>query len=224
MEIDKKNLQFKHPFTSLISGPTGSGKTFLIRRILKNFKLLIYNFNNDVLKILWAYGQWQQLYNVPISNNVIVKYIEEIPKQNIINEFQPNIIVIDDLLNEFNKNNNLENLFIKKSHHSNISVIFVVQNLFHKSIRTISLNSHYIILLKNPRDKAQIGYISKQIFPDNPKVLMESFLDATSSPYGYLVIDLTQETPENYRLRTRITPEELTHLNKEFSPIIYKIK
>ena len=41
--------------------------------------------------------------------------------------------------------------FIKRSHHENISVAYLAQNLFNdsKTHRTISLNSHYLFLLKN---------------------------------------------------------------------------
>ena len=41
------------------------------------------------------------------------------------------------------------------SHHRNLSVIYTVQNLFHqgKGNRSKSLNSHYLVLYKNPRDK-----------------------------------------------------------------------
>jgi hypothetical protein len=47
-------------------------------------------------------------------------------------------------------------LFTKKSHHRNISVMYIEQNLFHKgkNHRTISLNAHYMVLFKNPRDEA----------------------------------------------------------------------
>jgi hypothetical protein len=39
-------------------------------------------------------------------------------------------------------------------HHRNISVMYIVQNLFHrgKHHRTIGLNAHYMVVFKNPRD------------------------------------------------------------------------
>ena len=48
--------------------------------------------------------------------------------------------------------------FSRGSHHRNLSVIYIVLNLFYqeKDSRSISLNSHYLILFKNPRDKLQI--------------------------------------------------------------------
>jgi hypothetical protein len=75
--------------------------------------------------------------------------------------------------------------------------------------------------MKNPRDKQQILFLAKQIFPDKPKILTEAFQDATNQSYGYLIIDLTPTTSDDYRLRTRIFPEETNNI---FSPIIYKPK
>src|SRR5258708_30798349 len=173
METELNHIQFKHPFTCLISGPTGSGKTILIRRIIKNYNLLIRNINQPILKVLWAYGAWNPLLNVKISDNVLIHYVDNLPSSELINEFKPNIIVIDDLLNEINKNKDIENLFIKKSHHLNISVIFSVQNLFHKTIRTISLNAHYIILIKNPPKYVQIQNLPRQIYPHHQKSITQ---------------------------------------------------
>ena len=44
------------------------------------------------------------------------------------------------------------NLFTKGSHHRNVSVVFLAQNLFPKNkfARTMRLNAHYIVLFKNP--------------------------------------------------------------------------
>ena len=220
MQFDRKHFQFKHPYNSLIVGMTGSGKTILVRRILKNFKELFYNLNKEEIKILWAYGQWHHLIDIPLNDHVIIRYIEGLPNDEIINEFKPDIIVIDDLMNEMNKDSKFENIFIKKSHHLNISIFFLVQNLFYnsKSMRTISLNCHYIILMKNPRDKSQINHLAKQIFPSNSKYLIEAYNSATEPVYGYIKIDLSPDTPEDLRLQSRTTPEENCG---KFSPIIY---
>jgi hypothetical protein len=88
--------------------------------------------------------------------------------------------------------------------------MYLTQNLFPpgKLSRTISLNSHYMIVFKNPRDSLGISTLARQMYPHNTSFLLQSFQDATTRPYGYLLLDLHQLTPENMRLRTNILPGE----------------
>ena len=82
------------------------------------------------------------------------------------------------------------------SHQKNISVYFLTQNLFpkEKNARTISLNCNYIITTCNPRDRAQLFHLARQMYPDKMQYLLECFKDSMGKPYGYTVLDLTQTT------------------------------
>ena len=206
-----EHFKFKHPFTCLIAGPTSSGKTFFVKKLLENGNYLIKNLNTP-LKVLWCYGIWQSGYDNKC--NVDITYYKGLP--NNISGF--NIIIIDDLMVDLGSSPDLLNLFTRQSHHSNISVVFITQNLFYKGkyIRDISLNCHYIIIMKNPRDKSQISALGRQIYPNKHKFFMESYEDATSIPYGYIKIDLTTTTPDNLRLQTNIFPN-----NNYFTPVVY---
>jgi hypothetical protein len=101
-------------------------------------------------------------------------------------------------------------LFAKKSHHRNISVMYIVQNLFRrgKYQRAISLNVHYTVLFKNPRDVSQIMALAHQMYPRRTQFFLKAFARATARPHGYIVIDMKQNTPDILRLRTFIFPGE----------------
>lgn len=45
---------------------------------------------------------------------------------------------------------------------------------------------------------------TRRICSGNTEYLTKAFEDATNSPYGYLVIGLTQTTPDHLRYRTNI--------------------
>ncbi|KAJ8028058.1 hypothetical protein HOLleu_30185 [Holothuria leucospilota] len=102
----------------------------------------------------------------------------------------------------------ITDLFSKVSHHRNISVIYILQNFFYgaKETRIITLNAHYIVLVKNPRDKTQVSNLGKQMYPGQVKFVQEAFADATKEPYGYLFIHLKPHTPEDFR--TNIFPNQ----------------
>ena len=155
-------------------------------------------------KIIWHYGEWQSLFETMPN----VEFVEGLPDPKQYDGTRRSLVIIDDLMNETNRS--VTDLFTKGSHHRNLSVIHIVQNLFsrNKEHRTISLNAHYLVIFKNPRDNSQILHLAKQAYSSRPKVLQEAFLDATSKSYGYLLLDFKQNTQEEYRLRSQIFPNE----------------
>ena len=106
----------------------------------------------------------------------------------------------------------MENLFVKGMHHRHLSVIFLNQNMYcqGKHSRTINLNTHILVLMKNLRDLSQIQCLARQAFVGKSKFLLEAFKDATSQPYGYLIFDFSPMGHEAHRVRTRVFPEEDT--------------
>ena len=104
-------------------------------------------------------------------------------------------------------------LFTKGSHHKNISVIFITQNVFHKgkAQRDISLNTKYFVLFKNPRDKVQIQHLARQIHRENSLFLRDAFHDATRLPDSYLFIGLSQEGLDEFRFRSNVFPDDKMH-------------
>lgn len=69
-------------------------------------------------------------------------------------------------------------------------------------MRDISLNCHYLIIKRLPRDLSQLNIISRQLRPDAPKKFIQAYNDSTLiSPYGYLIVDLHVDTPNDLRLR-----------------------
>jgi len=101
-------------------------------------------------------------------------------------------------------------LFTKGSHHRNISVILITQNLFYQGrfCRDISLNAKYSVALKNVRDKSQFLYLARQVHPEDSNSLYKSYLDATERPHGYLILDFAQDTEDRLRYRTNVFPDE----------------
>ena len=155
-------------------------------------------------RVIYCYGIYQNIF----SQMKGVEFIEGLPKsfQNYCDN-NHNLIVIDDLQHEANNSKEVEQLFTRGSHHKNLTVIFLNQNLFYKGsyARTIALNCHYMVLFKNPRANSQIQSLKSQTGINN---LLEAYKDATSNQYGYLVIDLHPASNPIYRMRTNIFANE----------------
>ena len=150
----------------------------------------------------WYYGEWQSAYeNLDIPN---LHLQEGLPSSFDADKRNGVVLMVE-------TDRRVTDLLTKKSHHSNTSVIYLVQYLFtrNKESRTISLNTQYMVVFKNPRDASQITNLAKQMYPGRVKFVQEAFADATSTPYGYLMVDLKQDTPEDLRLRTSLLPDDV---------------
>ena len=200
---------FKHPFTCMLAGPTGAGKTVLIKKILLYKDIIIEPIPE---RIVYCYKSWQPAYDEMLSTaNTPIEFNQGLFNIDLFDKNKNNLLIIDDLMNECENSSEIKQLFAVDSHHNNISVFLITQNIFSKGkcARDISLNSHYIIIFNSPRDMNQIGTLGRQMYPDSSKFFLESYKDATSNGHGYLFIDLKQKTEEKNRIQTGIIPGEL---------------
>jgi hypothetical protein len=193
---------FKHPFTCIVSGPTQCGKTHFTLSLLENIDKLV---TPRPARILWCKGEDQHL---DVPGNVEVH--EGLDVIDDISGTEPTLLILDDLMQEAGDEKQVVNLFTKGSHHRNLSVIMLIQNMFHrgKFARTMSLNTHYMVLFKNPRDAGQIRVLAGQLFPGNTQFLVDAYRQATSRAHGYLVLDFKQDTPDTLRVVSDILPKE----------------
>ena len=232
MNINKdkcETFRLKHPFTCMVSGMTGCGKTTWVQRLVHN--------KADTIKptpqrILWCYSRWQPVYEEMMQTIPEIEFVRGIPTNIEHDDYFDvnvrNLIVIDDQMSSASNDKQVINLFTQGSHHRNLSVIYLVQNLFHqgKGNRDISLNCHYLVIFKNPRDKLQILTLAKQMYPRKTGYFLQKYEEAVSRPFGYLFIDLKTTTPDHCRLRTNVLPgegkQEVSYANNEVSRELVK--
>lgn len=209
------DLRLKSPFTAIVAGPTGSGKSYLLKRLIDNAG---NSCSPPPAEIIYCYGVWQPLFDEMKGvtfHEGLIDVTRDIPRDG-----RNRWLVIDDLMGSDGDSGNTENLYTKYSHHLNISVFYVVQNLFHKGKqhRTVSLNTHYLFLFKNPRDSACITHLARQIYPTQSKFVLESYQDATKQPYTFLLIDLKQDTDDRLRLRSNVVTGEDNEIVNVYVP------
>jgi hypothetical protein len=119
-------------------------------------------------------------------------------------------IVLDDFMDEASDDKTVSKLFTK-GRHDNMSVIYLTQNLFHAKQRNISLNSDYMIIFKNVRDKSQFTHLAKQFMPNNIKFLQWVYKDATEKSHSYVFLDMKPETEDKLRIQSNILPGQEPH-------------
>ena len=204
------DLRLKSDRVMCIAGPSQSGKTQFVLNLLDHRH---EQFTKPISTVLWCYGIHDG-YLQRILHQKGYQTHRGLPSETDIE--RNSICVLDDLLTESESSKDVTNMCTRVAHHKSCVIILIVQNLFPtgKEARTRSLNTHYYVIFKNPRDKLQFETFARQIDPHKSKSLITAYDDATRAPHGYLLIDFTQECPDNLRYRTRL-----------FSPpmLIYKL-
>jgi len=223
-------INFVHPSTFIVSGPTGCGKTKFVSRVLREQMIR----DEDGLvpeRIIWFFGAEQPALfdelRTGISPLVKLEFQEGLDNADaILSTLDPkvrSVVVIDDLMQEAKDDKAVAKLFTVDSHHANTSVIYLVQNLFPKGSQstTISRNVHYFVLFSNPRNTADVRTLATQMLAgqgwgtsgSGVRAFMGLFNEVTEDqPYSYLLVDLRPETWQDYRYRTDIFPGETTRL------------
>ena len=218
------DARFQIPSNMMIVGPTSSGKTTWLKNLLKLKKEY---FNVEPEMMLLFYKEHQKIYDemenimndgkTAEKNFPVFKKYKNPPKS--VEELKdifiaypksiPKIVVFDDYLDEVGPT--LKHLFTVLTHHYNCFTIFLSQTLFDKTkeLRTLSINTQYMVLFNNPRDRMSISQLAKQVFPGRVDLLNQAYQKAINGrSYGYLLLDFHQRQDDKIRIRSHIFPKE----------------
>ena len=88
----------------------------------------------------------------------------------------PKAMVFDDMMMQCANSELIAQAFTQKRHHQNLSVILILQNLNcqGKVMRNVHLNTEYVVIFRNPRDKSQFGHLARQLEPKHSKALVDA--------------------------------------------------
>lgn len=214
MSLLSYDARIKNASTIIVAGPSQSGKTTLVETIVRMKDEL---FKDPISNVYWfcAFPPNEKINGV--------QYKIGLPDQ-IEQLIEPHsLVIIDDFMKELSNSDILTAMMTKAVHHLPMTLIYITQNLFSKGNdnKTRRLNSNYLIVFKNPHDKAQINYIGRQMYPRDKDFLSSAFDDATSKhAYSYLFIDCQQDTPDEIRVRSNITKQ----IQKTYVPPSLQLK
>ena len=124
-------LSFRHPTTIIIVGPTQADKTFFFKEILEH--QLIQPWAS---RIVFVYGDHSPDLNEVKHLYPSVEFVQGMKNLlQILSTIEPterNLVVLDDQMAEAGKMEEMSNLFSKGSHQRNITIVYIVPNVFEK--------------------------------------------------------------------------------------------
>ena len=133
-----------HPTTVIVAGPTMYGKSQFVVRLIKSTII-----SPAPEQVIWLYDRYQPENFDSLENSVLFEKVTDIKEsisqlEKSLNKNKRTVLILDDQMEEASKSVELSKLFTKWAHHLNMTVIYMIQNLFErgKSHRTASINTH----------------------------------------------------------------------------------
>ena len=80
------SIKFAHPFTCLVAGPTGCGKTVFVRNVLNSSVDMI---DLPPERIIWCYGIYQNAYTEMMRELPSIEFVEGI--SDLESNLDPNV-------------------------------------------------------------------------------------------------------------------------------------
>lgn len=191
------------PFIAYVTGPPLSGKTRFVMELLDKKDLLIDPSPNHVV---WFYGEETAQLDELVRRGY--ELVKGLPASGDFEQYiypgRHNLFVFDDLMETSGKSKAMTDLVTKKCHHQHVSVIHIVQDLFHAGTerKTILRSAHYIVLFRSPLDQTVVQSVAGRVLPYNRQTFMEIYKKATEKPCGYLFLDGSNKSHPDLRFRT----------------------
>ena len=227
VNFNENDLKFQTPCSICVSGPSQSGKSYWILKLIKNRSTL---FSTNFHQLIYCIPENLSLNRNPIFEEVKLTFpgaqlhfgLPDVTKLNLNFDNSPKLLIIDDLMTEFLSNYQMVKLLSVEVHHCNITTIFTLHNLFAPSKfgRTLTRNVNYKILFANRLDLKEIRNVSLQI-SNLPTFLSESF-DFLNKEFpnepAYIIIDgHIKSNLKNFFVRSQIFP----CIDSEVRPIFF---
>jgi len=190
---------------TIVCGASGNGKTFFILDLVAKRNNI---FDSPIKKVIYVYSIHQPIFDEFGREHADVVFTPEVPVFDDKNE-ESILLILDDFMLSHESgqgNKTLTDLFIRLSHHLNITLIITWQCLFPKNLKCVSINSSYLVIFPIQRDTSSIDCLNRQILPDHPRFLRDVMCDLKRTKFSYLLIDNTPQQCESFRYRNFVYP------------------
>lgn len=201
-EIEHPIMHFVSPCNCLIVGQSQSGKSVFIEKLILNREK--YISGAPINHVVYCCKNKRFAPNELESSVPNFKVFEGVPDISTIKN--NTLLIIDDLMVDLDiYSKKIKELFCVSSHHCQISVFLLLQNLYcGKLSGDISYNAHYIVFMRSMRNKRYFSYLARQLAPNNWRSLENAYIEALKIPYSHFCVDMSQRTNDLFRIKSDI--------------------
>ena len=186
-------IKFLANHNTIVFGQTGAGKTHFMLEVIRH--KLVHPFPEN---IYYMYRVHQSF----MEEHPEITFIEGL-NFSLMDTSKPSMLVIDDLV--LSTNQDVAEMFILGSHHKQVSIFFLTQNLFPNCnlFRTMSANAHYFVIFQNQRNFRQVMTLARQVFVGKDvNRIVNAYKRAGETPRGFIILSFSALLPKELTVVT----------------------
>ena len=220
---------FTHPGNMAIFGPSKSGKSTFLKKLIENRKEIFRSpaaaesSKENFRSVVYYYGsRWQPIFQAMSDADPSIEFRMGYPQNSMEEEIpeseRPALVIFDDLESEIEKSPNAANLVTRDSHHLGLFVVLVFQDIFPKGKHSTTIYRNVDTLLyfrySNNDHALMTRFRNFYAGGNRARDLMEIYTKWTDERGGYMVIDNhpDQKEKEVFSIRTGVFPQDLRAL------------
>ena len=199
------NPQLVTPFSMLVAASTNSGKTSLVRDLIVNHYRMFDHPLDEIVYLYHKHARDEELFSYLEDNlNIPIRFVEGFPANDIndgklfvSDKKASKCLICDDVVSEALRSKVFTELVTVFSHHDNINVIAIVQNLHAETasqrqvMNNIIRNLSYLVLFPDRRQLSTVRQIARNYYNGEEHRLLEPFkrLIEEKTKHEYMLLD-----------------------------------
>ena len=186
-------IKFLANHNTIVFGQTGAGKTHFMLEVIRH--KLVHPFPENIYYMYRVHQSFMEVHPE-------ITFIEGL-NFSLMETSKPSMLVIDDLV--LSTNQDVAEMFILGSHHRQVSIFFLTQNLFPNCnlFRTMSANAHYFVIFQNQRNFRQVMTLARQVFVGKDvNRIVNAYKRAGETSRGFIILSFSALLPKELTVVT----------------------
>lgn len=194
------------PFSFVLCGASSTGKSTWLKNFLLNIDRLTTSRIDHIILLVGSTDNTLTILKESFGERMLIlTQIDQLENHVNHNKEVSQFIILDDLQDSVVEHDLVTDIYTKHSHHDNISIAVILQDVFLKGSNrlTIFRNANHLVIFRSPLDNSVLQLLARRISGSGIKSNeIVKLIEIATKKYGYLFVTGHVRSDPNLLFRT----------------------